>query len=65
MLYRQTRIGLHGEPFTLLKFRSMTMDAEEAGQALWATQQDPRVTRIGSFIRPMRIDFGPARGQIR
>ena len=59
VLYRQTRIGLHGQPFTLLKFRSMTIDAEEAGNPLWATQQDPRVTRIGSFIRPMRIDELP------
>jgi sugar transferase (PEP-CTERM system associated) len=58
-LYRQTRIGLHGEPFTLLKFRSMTIDAEEAGEPRWATHQDPRVTRIGSFIRPMRIDELP------
>ncbi|HTI79177.1 MAG TPA: exopolysaccharide biosynthesis polyprenyl glycosylphosphotransferase [Acetobacteraceae bacterium] len=59
VLYRQTRVGLHGEPFTLLKFRSMTIDAEEAGQPRWATQQDPRMTRIGSFIRPMRIDELP------
>lgn len=59
VLYRQTRVGLHGVPFTLLKFRSMTIDAEEAGQPRWATQQDPRVTRIGSFIRQMRIDELP------
>jgi exopolysaccharide biosynthesis polyprenyl glycosylphosphotransferase len=59
VLYRQTRVGLHGEPFTLLKFRSMTVNAEEAGKPRWALQQDPRVTRIGSFIRPMRIDELP------
>jgi sugar transferase (PEP-CTERM system associated) len=59
VLYRQTRIGLHGEPFTLLKFRSMSINAEEAGKPRWATQQDPRVTLIGSFIRPMRIDELP------
>jgi len=59
ILYRQTRVGLHGKPFTLLKFRSMTTDAEEAGKPRWATQQDPRITRVGSFIRPMRIDELP------
>lgn len=59
VLYRQTRVGLHGKPFTLLKFRSMAMDAEEAGKPRWATQQDPRITRVGSFIRPMRIDELP------
>jgi exopolysaccharide biosynthesis polyprenyl glycosylphosphotransferase len=59
VLYRQTRVGLHGQPFTLLKFRSMAMNAEEAGQPRWATQQDPRITRVGSFIRPMRIDELP------
>lgn len=59
VLHRQTRVGLHGEPFTLLKFRSMTVNAEEAGKPRWALQQDPRVTRVGSFIRPMRIDELP------
>jgi len=59
VLYRQTRVGLHGRPFTLLKFRSMTIDAEASGNARWASQQDPRITRVGSFIRPMRIDELP------
>jgi len=59
ILYRQTRVGLHGQPFTLLKFRSMVADAEEAGKPRWTTQQDPRITRVGSFIRPMRIDELP------
>ena len=59
VLYRQQRIGLHGQPFTLLKFRSMTIDAEQGGAPRWATQQDPRITRMGSFIRPMRIDELP------
>jgi sugar transferase (PEP-CTERM system associated) len=59
VLYRQRRVGLHGESFTLLKFRSMAMDAEAGGSPRWATQQDPRITRVGSFIRPMRIDELP------
>lgn len=59
ILYRQTRVGLHGKPFTLLKFRSMATNAEEAGKPRWAIQQDPRITRVGNFIRPMRIDELP------
>jgi sugar transferase (PEP-CTERM system associated) len=57
VLYRQTRVGLHGETFTLLKFRSMAVDA--GGKPRWATQQDPRITRVGNIIRPMRIDELP------
>ena len=59
VLYRQERTGLHGRPFTLLKFRSMRTDAEDAGTPRWAQVQDPRITRVGSFIRPMRIDELP------
>jgi len=59
VLYRQQRVGLHGRPFTLLKFRSMSVDAEEAGKPRWASQQDPRITRVGGIIRPMRIDELP------
>lgn len=59
VLYHQQRTGLHGKPFTLLKFRSMTIDAEKAGQPRWTSQQDPRITHIGSLIRPMRIDELP------
>jgi sugar transferase (PEP-CTERM system associated) len=59
VLYRQQRTGLHGKPFTLLKFRSMTIDAEQAGKPRWTSQQDPRITPAGSLIRPMRIDELP------
>ena len=59
VLYRQQRIGLHGERFTLFKFRSMRVDAEASGDPRWAQQQDPRVTRVGRFIRAMRIDELP------
>ena len=57
-LYRQERVGLGGKPFTLLKFRSMNTNAELRGPA-WAQQRDPRVTRIGSFMRRTRIDELP------
>lgn len=56
--FRQTRIGLYGQPFTLLKLRSMQLDAE-AGGARWAEEGDPRVTRVGRVIRTLRIDELP------
>jgi sugar transferase (PEP-CTERM system associated) len=59
VFYRQQRLGLHNERFTLFKFRSMRVDAEAGGDPRWAQQQDPRVTRVGRFIRPMRIDELP------
>jgi exopolysaccharide biosynthesis polyprenyl glycosylphosphotransferase len=59
VLYRQERVGLEGKTFELLKFRSMRVNAEVAGQAQWAQQNDPRVTRIGAFIRKCRIDELP------
>ncbi|HEY6814435.1 MAG TPA: TIGR03013 family XrtA/PEP-CTERM system glycosyltransferase [Croceibacterium sp.] len=56
--FRQKRIGLYGQPFTLLKLRSMRIDAEANG-AQWAEQDDPRITRVGRFIRKVRIDELP------
>ena len=56
--FRQTRIGLYGQPFTLVKLRSMRTDAEKDG-AQWAQKSDPRVTRIGGIIRKLRIDELP------
>ena len=58
VFYRQERVGLHGKPFMLLKFRSMQVDAEAAGPA-WAAAHDPRVTRVGGFLRRSRIDELP------
>jgi exopolysaccharide biosynthesis polyprenyl glycosylphosphotransferase len=58
VLYRQERVGFGGKPFTLLKFRSMRANAEARGPA-WAQQRDPRVTRIGSFMRRTRMDELP------
>ncbi|WP_461413209.1 sugar transferase [Gemmatimonas sp.] len=53
------REDLGGIPFTIYKFRSMRVDAEVNGQAVWATQNDDRVTAIGKFIRKSRIDELP------
>jgi exopolysaccharide biosynthesis polyprenyl glycosylphosphotransferase len=55
----QRRTGLHGKPFTLLKFRSMIPDAEKKTGAVWAGTNDPRVTRIGGFLRKTRLDELP------
>jgi sugar transferase (PEP-CTERM system associated) len=57
--FRQKRVGLYGQTFEILKLRSMRQDAEVAGQAVWAQKDDPRVTRIGSIIRRLRIDELP------
>ena len=59
ILFRQERCGHHGRPFTLLKFRSMTADAEAKSGPVWATAGDPRITRVGSFIRKTRLDELP------
>lgn len=58
VLYRQTRVGLNGKLFDLYKFRSMRTDAEKNG-AVWAKQNDDRVTRVGAFIRNTRLDELP------
>ena len=58
VLYRQDRVGLDGRVFSLLKLRSMRVDAEAAGPR-WAAARDPRVTRVGVFIRACRIDELP------
>jgi sugar transferase (PEP-CTERM system associated) len=59
VLYRQERVGQGGRPFTILKFRSMCVDAEKDGKPRWAGQNDSRVTVIGRFIRRTRIDELP------
>jgi sugar transferase (PEP-CTERM system associated) len=59
VLYRQVRVGEHGRPFELMKFRSMRVDAEGDGKARWATANDDRVTRVGRVIRKLRIDELP------
>jgi sugar transferase (PEP-CTERM system associated) len=56
--FRQQRVGLYGQNFTLLKLRSMRLDAEADG-AKWASEDDPRITRVGRLIRTVRIDELP------
>jgi sugar transferase (PEP-CTERM system associated) len=58
VLYRQRRVGRYGRSFDVLKFRSMSVDAEQ-GEAIWAVKNDPRVTRVGSVMRKTRIDELP------
>ncbi len=58
ILYRQKRIGKRGQEIEIVKFRSMVTDAEK-GTALWADENDPRVTRIGRMLRKTRIDEFP------
>jgi len=57
--FRQTRVGLFGQDFEVIKLRSMRLDAESGGEAKWAQENDPRITRIGRFIRKLRIDELP------
>ena len=59
ILYRQERVGENEMRFTLLKFRSMTANAEDSIGPVWARENDPRVTRIGWIIRKLRIDEIP------
>jgi len=59
VFYRQERVGQGGRRFTLLKLRSMRQDAEADGRPVWAAAQDDRITRVGRFIRCMRIDELP------
>lgn len=57
-IYKQVRVGQNGKYFEVLKLRSMVINAEKNG-AQWAKKNDPRVTRIGAFIRKTRIDELP------
>jgi len=59
IIFRQTRVGLRGKCFELLKFRSMRVDAEDGTGARWAIANDPRVTRVGRFLRKYRLDELP------
>lgn len=59
ILFRQTRVGRGDKPFVLYKLRTMRQDAEQGTGAVWAATADPRVTRLGRFLRASRIDEVP------
>jgi lipopolysaccharide/colanic/teichoic acid biosynthesis glycosyltransferase len=56
---RQRTRDLGGQPFTMYKFRTMCRDAERVTGAVWATQNDPRITPVGRFLRQYRLDEIP------
>ena len=59
IFFSQERVGENGKIFNLFKFRSMKADAEESSGPVWATDDDPRITRVGKIIRKLRIDEFP------
>jgi sugar transferase (PEP-CTERM system associated) len=63
IFFRQTRVGMGGRPFTVYKFRTMRTDAEASG-AKWAQLNDPRATKIGNFMRKVRLDEVPQLGNV-
>jgi exopolysaccharide biosynthesis polyprenyl glycosylphosphotransferase len=59
IFYSQLRTGKNGRPFRVYKFRSMRRDAERLGGAQWAQERDPRITRVGRWLRLTRVDELP------
>jgi Undecaprenyl-phosphate glucose phosphotransferase len=59
IFYRQTRMGLDGRPFEIVKFRSMRVGAEDESGPTWAVREDPRTTRVGRFLRQWSLDEFP------
>jgi len=59
VFYRQDRVGLDGRTFGVVKLRTMRVDAERPGEAVWAQAGDPRVTRVGRWLRLSRVDELP------
>jgi len=57
--YSQVRSGRGGRPFRVIKFRAMCLDAEKDGRPRWACENDDRVTRVGRFLREVRLDELP------
>jgi lipopolysaccharide/colanic/teichoic acid biosynthesis glycosyltransferase len=59
VIYKQERIGLGGKPFYIYKFRSMVVDAEKEGAELLQQENDPRLTKVGRFLRAHHLDELP------
>mgnify|MGYP001227323556 CR=1 FL=1 len=59
VFYTQKRVGKHGKVFTLYKFRSMVVDAENLTGAVWAAKNDARITKVGFFLRKRALDELP------
>lgn len=59
ILFKQSRRGLDGKPFKIYKFRSMVVDAENKGTGVYSYEDDPRVTKVGKFIRKTSLDELP------
>jgi sugar transferase (PEP-CTERM system associated) len=59
VLFRQIRVGERGKEFAIMKFRTMRQDAERESGAVWAQKNDPRITRVGGFLRKTRLDELP------
>ena len=69
VIYRQRRVGLDGEPFDLLKLRTMVVGAEHTGAGLYIEDRDPRITRVGRVLRRFSLDelpnlFNVLRGEL-
>ena len=59
LIFKQERVGLHNKPFMMYKFRSMVVQDEKAEKKAWTTKDDPRVTKVGRFMRKTSIDELP------
>ena len=59
VVFKQARVGMRGKVFTMLKFRTMRQDAEAKTGPVWASEQDPRVTRVGQWLRVAHLDELP------
>jgi exopolysaccharide biosynthesis polyprenyl glycosylphosphotransferase len=59
IIYKQKRMGKNGEIFEIFKLRTMGVDAEKATGAVWATENDPRITPVGRFLRKTHVDEIP------
>ncbi len=59
IIFKQERVGLHNQPFRIYKFRTMEMQRPSAAQRSWTVKDDPRVTRVGKFLRKVSIDELP------